>query len=101
MVRHRIDGASVKVASADLPLRACERRNVLCRSAKKLHRLATIEDGARDIPPRSAIHRADQTQRNGIGRSAKMVDLLKTINRCGNAFHSSLQLEGQKLRVVT
>jgi hypothetical protein len=30
----------------------------------------------------------------------KMVDLLKTVNRGGNAFHSRLQLEGQKMRVV-
>src|SRR5277367_1544475 len=29
-----------------------------------------------------------------------MVDLLKTVDRCVNAFHSRLQLEGQKLRVV-
>jgi hypothetical protein len=33
-------------------------------------------------------------------RSAKMVDLLKTVNRCWNAFHSRLQLERQELRVV-
>jgi hypothetical protein len=43
----------------------------------------------------------DYAQSNRIGRSAKMVDLMKTVNRCGNAFHSRLQLEGQKLRVVT
>src|SRR5258708_7148248 len=29
-----------------------------------------------------------------------MVDLLKTVDRRGNAFHSRLQLEGQKLGVV-
>src|ERR1700730_18119854 len=43
----------------------------------------------------------DHVQKNRIGRSAKMVDLLKTVNRCRNAFHSRLQLEGQKLRIVT
>src|SRR3979490_968333 len=43
----------------------------------------------------------DHARRNQIRRSAKMVDPLKTVNRCGNAFHSRLQLEGQKLRVVT
>ena len=39
-------------------------------------------------------------QRNRTGRSAEMVDFLKAVNWCGNAFHSCLQLEGQKLRVV-
>jgi hypothetical protein len=34
-------------------------------------------------------------QKNRIGRSAKMADLLKTVNRCGNAFQSRLQLEGE------
>jgi hypothetical protein len=29
-----------------------------------------------------------------------MVGLLETVNRCGNAFHSRFQLEGQKLGVV-
>src|SRR6266702_6110228 len=33
-------------------------------------------------------------------QSAKMVGLLETVNRCGDAFHSRLQLEGQKLGVV-
>jgi hypothetical protein len=33
-------------------------------------------------------------------QSAQMVGLLETVNRCGNAFHSRLQLEGQKLGVV-
>jgi hypothetical protein len=33
-------------------------------------------------------------------RSAEMVDLLKIVDRRGNAFHSRLQLEGKKLRVV-
>src|SRR5258707_15007971 len=42
----------------------------------------------------------DHAQTNRIGRSAQMVDLLKTVDRCGNAFHSRLQLEGQKLRIV-
>lgn len=34
-------------------------------------------------------------------QSAQMVGLLETVNRCGNAFHSCLQPEGQKLGVVT
>jgi hypothetical protein len=37
---------------------------------------------------------------NRIGKSAQMVGLLETVNRCGNAFHSRFQLEGQKLGVV-
>src|SRR5260370_33636996 len=32
--------------------------------------------------------------------STQMVDLLKTVNRRGNAFHSCLQLKRQKLGVV-
>ena len=48
----------------------------------------------------SGLMPADHAQRNRIGPSAEMVDLLKTVNRCGNAFHSRFQLEGQKLRVV-
>src|SRR3979411_580831 len=52
-----------------------------------------------DVPsPESML--ADHAQRNRTGRSAEVVDLLKTVNRRGNAFHSRLQLEGQKLRVV-
>src|SRR5882757_3364742 len=39
-------------------------------------------------------------QGNRTGRSAEMMDFLKTVDRCGNAFHSRFQLEGQKLRVV-
>src|SRR4029077_10339902 len=35
-----------------------------------------------------------------MSRSVQMVDLLKIVDRRGNAFHSRLQLEGQKLRVV-
>jgi hypothetical protein len=48
----------------------------------------------------SGLLLADHVQKNRIGRSAKMVDLLKTVNRRGNAFHPRLQLEGQKLRIV-
>src|SRR6266850_5848480 len=56
---------------------------------------------ARQFRAISGLMLADHAQRNRIGRSAEMVDLLKTVNRCGNAFHSRLQREGQKLRVVT
>src|SRR3981081_3157765 len=52
-----------------------------------------------DVPsPESML--ADHAQRNRTGRSAAVVDLLKSVNRRGNAFHSRLQLQGQKLRVV-
>jgi hypothetical protein len=46
--------------------------------------------GARQISPFAQSNR----------RSAQVVGLLKTVDRCRNAFHSRLQLEGQKLRVV-
>ena len=34
------------------------------------------------------------------GRSAEMMDLLKTVDRGGDAFHARLQLQRQKLGVV-
>jgi len=46
----------------------------------------------------AAVSGSCSKQSNGL--SAQMVDLLKTVDRCGNAFHSRLQLQGQKLRVV-
>src|SRR5882757_2676070 len=62
---------------------------------------ASSNPGVRRPVAKSAIAgfmRVDQG--NPTGRSAEMVDFLKTVDRCGNAFHSRLQLQGQKLRVV-
>jgi hypothetical protein len=36
-----------------------------------------------------------------LSRSAEVVDLLQAMHRRRNAFHSSLELERQKLRIVT
>src|ERR1700676_3559976 len=69
---------------SDPPLQDCSPVTLL----HKIHK----EQGEPTCGPSYLEHRS--------GRSAKMVHFLKAVNRCGNAFHSRLQLEGQKLRVV-